>query len=55
MKDATLEVMRQIKLGGMAASYEAILELPVNQHPDNHDLIAQLVDAESPFIDLTKR
>jgi DNA replication protein DnaC len=49
MKDATLEVMRQIKLGGMAASYEATLELPVNQHPDNHDLIAQLVDAESLY------
>jgi len=49
MKNATLESMRQMKLGGMASNYEAILELPVNQHPDNHELIAQLIDAEELY------
>ena len=37
------------KLGGMATSYEAILELPVNQHPNNHELLAQLIDAEQLY------
>jgi hypothetical protein len=31
MKNASLETMNQMKLGGMAGAYEAILSLPVNK------------------------
>ncbi len=43
---ATLHLMQKMKLLGMASSYEAILDLPLNKHPDTHDCIANLVDAE---------
>lgn len=43
---ATLEQLRELKLQGMARSYEAVLQLPVNQHPEGHYLIAQLSEAE---------
>lgn len=46
MKNASLEIMRQIKLNGMAGAYEGILNLPINQHPDTHELLARLIDAE---------
>lgn len=46
MKNTTVEMMKQMKLLGMAASYEAVLGLPVNQHPDAHELVAILMDAE---------
>lgn len=43
---ATLEQLKDLKLQGMVRSYEAVLKLPVNQHPDGHALVAQLVEAE---------
>lgn len=43
---ATLEQLKELKLQGMARSYEAVLQLPVNQHPESHHLIAQLSEAE---------
>lgn len=43
---ATLEQLKDLKLQGMARSYEAILQLPVNQHPEGHALIGQLAEAE---------
>ena len=43
---ATLEQLKELKLQGMARSYEAILQLPVNQHPEGHLLLAQLAQAE---------
>lgn len=43
---ATLEQLKDLKLQGMARSYESVLQLPVNQHPEGHALIAQLVEAE---------
>jgi DNA replication protein DnaC len=43
---ATLEQLKDLKLAGMARSYEAVLQLPVNQHPEAHLLIAQLAEAE---------
>ena len=46
MKNASLDLIRQMKLTGMAAAYEAILGLPINQQPDAHELLARLVDAE---------
>jgi DNA replication protein DnaC len=47
MKNESLQSMKRIKLDGMAAAYEAILSLPVNQHPQAHEMIARLVDAEA--------
>ncbi len=43
---ATLEQLKDLKLQGMARSYEALLQLPVHQHPESHTLIAQLAEAE---------
>jgi DNA replication protein DnaC len=43
---ATLEQLKELKLQGMARSYEAVLQLPVNQHPEAHHLIAQLSESE---------
>ena len=44
--EATLETMLKMKLDGMASSYKAIIQLPADQHPDTHQSIATLVDAE---------
>jgi len=46
MKNASLEIMRTLKLQGMADAYEATLCLPVNQQPDAHQMMANLIDAE---------
>jgi DNA replication protein DnaC len=43
---ATLEQLKELKLQGMARSYEAVLQLPVNHHPEGHALIGQLAEAE---------
>jgi DNA replication protein DnaC len=43
---ATLEQLKQLRLEGMAQSYEAILGLPINQHPDAHPMLAQLTQHE---------
>jgi len=47
MKNESLQSMRRIKLDGMADAYEAVLTLPVNQQPGAHELIANLIDAET--------
>ena len=46
MENTTLEMMKQMKLSGMADAYQAILGLPINQHPEPHELLATLIDAE---------
>lgn len=43
---ATLEELQTLKLKGMAQAYESILSLPSNQHPDAHELLAQLTQRE---------
>jgi len=43
---ATLQLMQQMKLTGMATSYASILDLPVDKVPDTHPCIATLIDAE---------
>lgn len=43
---ATLQQLKDLKLTGMARSYESILQIPVNQQPDAHRLIGQLTEAE---------
>lgn len=47
MKNESLQSMKRIKLQGMAAAYEAILSLPINQHPEAHEMVARLIDAET--------
>lgn len=46
MKNASLQTMRKMKMEGMSNAYEAILNLPINQQPDAHEMLARLVDAE---------
>jgi len=45
-QQSTLEQLQQLKLSGMAKRYEAILKQPVHQHPEPHELIASLAEAE---------
>lgn len=42
----TLEQLKQLRLGGMAQSYQQQLELPLHQQLDAHELVAQLVQSE---------
>jgi DNA replication protein DnaC len=46
MTTTSLDTLRQLNLHGMAGAYQAILKLPIDQHPEAHELIARLVDAE---------
>lgn len=46
---ATLEQLQQLRLHGMAHSYAAILQLPLQQQPAAHELLAQLAEAEAHF------
>jgi DNA replication protein DnaC len=46
MKNANLEIMQELKLFGMASSYQAVMGLPLQQQLDKHEMIAQLVEAE---------
>ena len=43
---ATLQQLKELKLSGMARSYESILQLSSHQQPESHTLVAQLCDAE---------
>jgi DNA replication protein DnaC len=49
MKNASLQLMRQLKLTGMADAYEGLLGLPLNQQPESHEMLAQLIDAEQQY------
>src|ERR1051325_5872116 len=43
----TVEQMQRLKFNGMAAAYTTQLELPVHQQLESHELIAQLIQAET--------
>ena len=43
----TLEQMQRLRFHGMADSYGTQLELPIHKQLDAHDMIAQLIQAES--------
>lgn len=47
MTTTSLSALRDLKLRGMADAYESILALPHDQHPDSHELLARLIDAEA--------
>lgn len=49
MKNGSLELLKQMKLGGMVSAYEAVLCLPINQQPNADELLARLVDAELQY------
>ncbi len=42
----TLKQMQELKMKGMARSYESILKMPVNKQPEGHELISTLLQAE---------
>jgi len=44
--NATLEQLKQLRLGGMVQSYQQQLELPLHQQLYAHELVAQLVQSE---------
>jgi DNA replication protein DnaC len=44
---ATHQQLRDLKLDGMARSYEAVLDLPTNSQPGTHELLAQLAQQET--------
>jgi len=46
MTNASLTLMRELNLAGMADAYQAVLELPLNQQLQGDELVARLVDAE---------
>lgn len=46
MTNASLQILRQMKLEGMAGAYEGILSMPINQQPEAHELLARLAQAE---------
>lgn len=43
----TLQHLRELKLWGMAAHFEQILQLPIHQQPPADTLLAQLTEAEA--------
>jgi DNA replication protein DnaC len=45
----TLELMRSLRLIGMADRYNAIMETPIHQRPDAVVILAQLVEAEELY------
>jgi DNA replication protein DnaC len=44
---ATLDNLQQLKLTGMAEAYSNMLQLPVHQHTNGHELLATLAEAET--------
>lgn len=44
---ATVEQLQRLRLHGMAHSYAALLQLPVQQQPPAHEMLAQLAEAEA--------
>ena len=47
MTTTNLTALRALKLTGMSGAYQGILDLPLDQHPDGHELLARLLDAET--------
>ena len=45
----TLELLQQLKLSGMAQSYQGMLSLPVHQQLSLHEGLAQLAESETEF------
>ncbi len=41
-----LKQIQQLRLQGMAVSYEAIMQLPLHKQPESHEMLATLLQAE---------
>lgn len=50
----TLEQLKSLRLNGMYEHYRHLLKLPVQEHPDAHQLIAMIVQAEQLWRDNRK-
>ena len=50
----TLEQLKSLRLNGMYEHYRHLLKLPVQEHPDAHQLIAMVVQAEQLWRDTRK-
>lgn len=46
---STLESLQHLKLNGMAKRYEAILKMPLDQHPEPHAIVSMLIEAEAGY------
>lgn len=46
MTTVSLDTLRQLQLHDMATAYEALLNLPIDENPEAHELLPRLVDAE---------
>lgn len=44
---STLQLMKSLRLNGMAAQYESIMQMPTQKQPSQDVLLAQLLDAEN--------
>ncbi len=51
---ASLQQMQKLNLAGMASAYQSILKLPADAHPDTHECIATIIDAEWQHRNFTK-
>lgn len=51
---ATLQQMQKLNLSGMASAYQGILNLPADAHPDTHQCLATVIDAEWQHRNFTK-
>jgi DNA replication protein DnaC len=47
MTTASLSSLHDLNLRGMATAYEGILARPHNEHPEAHELLARLIEAEA--------
>lgn len=48
-QQSTLDQLQELKLAGMAKRYHAILQQPLHQQPEPHELIALLTEAEAGY------
>ena len=46
---STVEQMQELKLFGMSKLYQAVIDQPVHQHPEDHTLMGMLTDAETQY------
>ena len=54
MNNTSLDMMKQMKLLGMASAYEGVLGMSVNQQPTAHEMITTLLDAEQQHRDFRR-
>lgn len=48
-QQSTLDQLQELKLSGMAKRYHAVLQQPLHQQPEPHELIALLTEAEASY------